>query len=530
MDYSSLQLRSSSAPYYPPHRTQLHPRMHPFSSPPNPNPKKSPSKVLLLLIPVFTVPFLFFLFSTGRSVHRSSKFADPKVTFFGAAINVGLYASRIRVFKFVNEGDLPTVTFDRSMKVGSGLAEFGNEPEEAGRVIAEMVDFAKRKVPEKECSSTRVVLLVNGWLERLSLDQRDRILELFRQVLRKSTFKFRDEWVRELQGEDEGVYAWIAVNYVLGNLRGKPQDTTGVIELGGGSLQVTYAMKDSISVQSSRVIRILGTDYNLYTQGFPQFGQDAAWESLNELHKSKELSSSLDLEGHTGNPCVSGGNEPPGVGAAKFDVSNLAGNLSACEAEASALLKARNDECSQTSCKVFQPSFLKVENKAIPLERFFYSSEIFGMFPRSGLSYLVTARQHYCEDNWIKLKNQHKIVDDRDLSRYCFSSVYTMALLHEGLGIPPTAEGVIPPNRTGIIPLDWSLGAYIVQTMVDPVYAEPHNYGQIVGNGSVTYFSLFAVLLVLVLAIVLAVQWRKPQFKTIYDLEKGRYIVTRIPR
>lgn len=86
-------------------------------------------------------------------------------------------------------------------------------------------------------------------------------------------------------------------------------------------------------------------------------------------------------------------------------------------------------------------------------------------------------------------------------------------------------------NRTGnIIPLDWTLGAYIVQTMGQPVYAEQDSFGQIVGNESVTYFSLFAVLLILVLAITLVLQLRKPQFKTIYDLEKGRYIVTRIPR
>lgn len=86
-------------------------------------------------------------------------------------------------------------------------------------------------------------------------------------------------------------------------------------------------------------------------------------------------------------------------------------------------------------------------------------------------------------------------------------------------------------NSTGnIIPLDWTLGAYIVQTMVEPVYAEQDNFGEIIGNDSVTYFSLFAVLLILVLAITLILQWRKPQFKTIYDLEKGRYIVTRIPR
>ncbi|KAK4748534.1 hypothetical protein SAY87_015120 [Trapa incisa] len=35
---------------------------------------------------------------------------------------------------------------------------------------------------------------------------------------------------------------------------------------------------------------------------------------------------------------------------------------------------------------------------------------------RSGLSYMRTARQQYCEDNWDELKNQNKVVDDKDLT------------------------------------------------------------------------------------------------------------------
>ncbi|PKI40301.1 probable apyrase 6 [Punica granatum] len=533
MDYSNLLPRSSSAAYFPPHRTQLHPRMHSFSSTLSPNPRKSPSKFLLLLVPLFTAPFLFFLLSTARSVHRSSKFTDPKPTFFGAAINVGLYSSRIRVFEFVNEGELPTVAVDGSAMVRAGLAHFGEEPERAGREISEMVEFAEGRVPVKEWSSTRVVLLVSGGLDRVSSKKRDRIIKSFRQVLRKSRFLFKDEWVREIQGGDEGVYAWIAVNYVLGSLRGEPRDTTGVIELGGGNLQVAYALRDATALQSSRIIRLFGTNYNLYTQSFPQFGQDTVWESLNELHKSKELTSSSQLkEMLSGNPCVSRGYErSPDASDTKLVRSNTSGNFPACKAEASALLKARQDKCSQPHCKILQPSFLKLQDKANSLESFFYTNEIFGIFSSTGLSDLRAAGQHYCEDDWNKLKSQHNNVADRDLLRYCFSSAYAVALLHDRLGIPLTGERIETANRTGnIIPLDWTLGAYIVQTMVDPVYSEQDNFGQIVGNESVTYFSLFAILLVVVLAIVLIFQWRKPQFKTIYDLEKGHYIVTRVPR
>lgn len=66
--------------------------------------------------------------------------------------------------------------------------------------------------------------------------------------------------------------------------------------------------------------------------------------------------------------------------------------------------------------------------------------------------------------------------------------------------------------------------------MLDPLKSETDNVGQIVGDDSVTYFSLFAVLLIAVFVGFFVMQWRKPRLKTIYDLEKGSYIVTRVPR
>jgi apyrase len=85
-------------------------------------------------------------------------------------------------------------------------------------------------------------------------------------------------------------------------------------------------------------------------------------------------------------------------------------------------------------------------------------------------------------------------------------------------------------NNTESVPFDWTLGALIFQSMLEPLESEINNLDEIVGDESVTYFSLFAVLLIALLAAFFVLQLRKPQLKTIYDLEKGRYIVTRVPR
>lgn len=53
-----------------------------------------------------------------------------------------------------------------------------------------------------------------------------------------STLIVYDTWNDLETGEEEGFYAWVAANYALGTLGGEPQETTGIVELGGASLQV----------------------------------------------------------------------------------------------------------------------------------------------------------------------------------------------------------------------------------------------------------------------------------------------------
>ncbi|RZB42546.1 hypothetical protein D0Y65_053215 [Glycine soja] len=62
-------------------------------------------------------------------------------------------------------------------------------------------------------------------------------------------------------------------------------------------------------------------------------------------------------------------------------------------------------------------------------------TKILRMAPRTSLFQLEAEGQHYCEDHWDALKNQHNEVDYLGLLKYCFSSAYMLALLHDVLGI-----------------------------------------------------------------------------------------------
>lgn len=57
----------------------------------------------------------------------------------------------------------------------------------------------------------------------------------------------------------------------------------------------------------------------------------------------------------------------------------------------------------------------------------------------------MTAGQEFCGEDWLRLKKKYVSHDEEDLRRYCFSSAYIVAMLHDSLGIALDDERY-PPN------------------------------------------------------------------------------------
>lgn len=83
-------------------------------------------------------------------------------------------------------------------------------------------------------------------------------------------------------------------------------------------------------------------------------------------------------------------------------------------------------------------------------------------------------------------------------------------------------------DSTGGSPLDWTLGAFVQQTVYQPEL-DPENLPNIATSDTLTFILLFAIVVLVILSVFYVSNWRKPRSKTIYDLEKGRYIVTHMP-
>ncbi|MCH83787.1 apyrase 6-like, partial [Trifolium medium] len=93
---------------------------------------------------------------------------------------------------------------------------------------------------------------------------------------------------------DEGVYAWVVANYALGTLGGDPLETTGIIELGGASAQVTFVSREAMLPLFSRTVKFGNVTYNLYSHSLLHFGLNVAHDSWREAIISGDLNLVLD--------------------------------------------------------------------------------------------------------------------------------------------------------------------------------------------------------------------------------------------
>ncbi|KAI7751196.1 hypothetical protein M8C21_027808 [Ambrosia artemisiifolia] len=487
---------------------------------------------------LFLILFLTLAFVTSSYFYFNSR-NNPIDKRYRIVIDGGSTGSRIHVFHR-NNGLV-------SMRVSPGLSAFAEDPDGAGGSVLEMLEFGRKKVPKEEWGKTEVRLMATAGLRLLDLDVQEKILEACRTVLRGSGFVFRDDWASVISGSDEGVHAWVVANYALGTLGGDPHETTGIIELGGASAQVTFFTNEPMPPEFSRTVKFGNVSYSLYSHSLLEFGQNVAFDLVRRSNLAKVPNPvpfihffyrllfgipSLERrsEGVTTQTGLGWKQNLLAARDEQLSILHASGNFSECRSVSLTLLQKGKEECAYDQCYIGSTFIPKLQGKFLATENFFHTSKFFGLSPKTFLSELMVAGKQFCEEDWSKLKSKYPKFSDEDLHRYCFSSAYIVALLHDSLGIAFDDKRIGYANQVNNIPLDWALGAFIFQIMseLDVEQLQPPKLSIITMDYSV--LSGLIIVIILLFAAYYVSKWRKPNVKTIFDLEKGKYIVTRIGR
>ncbi|KAJ0256963.1 apyrase 5 [Hirschfeldia incana] len=444
------------------------------SSPSKSKCKPARSIVLIIIGTVAIALAIFFVCYTFLLRNRRDSLR------YSVVIDGGSSGTRVHVFGYRIKSGNPVFDFSgdegyASMKLSPGLSSYADDPEGASASVAELVEFAKGRVPKGKLKESEIRLMATAGMRLLELSVQERILEVARRVLRSSGFKFRDESALVISGSDEGIYAWVVANHALGSLGGDPLLTTGIVELGGASTQVTFVSSEHVPSEFSRTITYGNVSYRIYSHSFLNLGQDAAheklWESLNKL------AANSTEKGIVTDPCTPKGYIPDknstGEGivspaeSSKFtDSLQAAGNFSKCRSAAFNILQEGKDKCHYKHCSIGSTFTPTLRGSFLATENFFHTSKFFELREKDWLSEMVIAGESFCGDDWSKLKAKHPTFKGENLLRYCFSSAYIVSMLHDSLGVALDDQRVEFASEAGEkgIPLDWALGAFILNT------------------------------------------------------------------
>uniref|UniRef100_A0ACD5WZ08 Uncharacterized protein n=1 Tax=Avena sativa TaxID=4498 RepID=A0ACD5WZ08_AVESA len=445
---------------------------------------------------------------------------------FSVIIDGGSTGTRAHVFAAGPDGR-PDLARSAVMRVSPGLSSFADDTARAGESLRLLLEFAREKIGgEGGASATEVRLMATAGLRLLEDRVQEAILASCRDVLRASGFRFEDSWAKVIPGSDEGIYAWVAANYALGTLGGDPHKTIGIIELGGASAQLTFVIDEVLPPELSTNFSFGETTYTLYTNSFLNFGQNAAQDLFHEIVRSRGSSENGTLV----DPCAPKGYshkreimiKTSGASRSNLEnqyVDNGSGNFKECRSSSLMMMQEGKEKCQYQQCHLGSTFVPELRGHFLATENFYFTSKFFGLEQSSSLSDFALAGEQLCNEDLSTLRQKYLNHSDEDFSRYCFSSAYIVALLHDGLGIPLDDKRIEYSNQVGDTQVEWALGAFIANTKnaIDGGAARRvHNHRPLLAV--LGAFSACGVFLVL--------RWRKPKTKIIYDLEKGRYIIT----
>ena len=209
----------------------------------------------------------------------------------GIVFDAGSSGSRIHVYTWKTGGGGPKDQFDLVeddlLKIKPGLSAFKEKTSEAGASLAPLIAHAKKKVPAELVSSTPVYLMATAGLRMVGEAAKDAILQSVCAELSTSGFLFRCEWATLLDGREEGLFGWVTVNYLLDALytQTPPKEPVGIIDLGGGSVQIVFPTADAASAPAgySQHLDFGGRKHGLYIKSHLGFGLDAARSSALDL-------------------------------------------------------------------------------------------------------------------------------------------------------------------------------------------------------------------------------------------------------
>ncbi|XP_063774199.1 ectonucleoside triphosphate diphosphohydrolase 6 isoform X2 [Pseudophryne corroboree] len=233
----------------------------------------------------------------------------PNVILYGIMFDAGSTGTRLHVYKFKKISSGPLHLENEIFKaIKPGLSAYADDPEKCAAGIKELLDIAQEEIPDRLWRSTPLVLKATAGLRLLSGEKAQKLLDTVTDLFQSSPFLVGKDSVSIMNGTDEGIFAWITVNVLTGSITHASEKLSGMLDLGGGSTQITFYPYDKNTFPSAPAGYITNFDlfnntYHLYSHSYLGLGLMSARLQIMGGEEGKPLQPGGELV----TPCITPG-------------------------------------------------------------------------------------------------------------------------------------------------------------------------------------------------------------------------------
>lgn len=423
------------------------------------------------------------------TTHCSKAHGTKPLVQYALTIDAGSTGSRIHVYKFQNCGPSPQLEYETFMMLKPGLSSYKDDPTAAAASLDPLMEEAMRVVPKSLWNCSPVEVKATAGLRLLGEKQSSAILEEVRNHL-ESKYKFPvpEGAIEIMEGKDEGVYAWITANYLLGKIGEgvKTTDTLAVMDLGGASTQIVFepdftnSNDDFHEGDHKYELKFMGKDHVLYQHSYLNYGLMRARRSVHNLvafmwqFSQGQDWDALTEEVEVPNACLSRGTtrrvslDPPGRATVNVTMQGGNGGYESCKRTVE-LVMGKEALCKVEPCSfngVYQPALIDHFPRGNFLALSYFTDRIKPLLaPKAGsltLKDLKEIASDVCDGPtaWKKRWGDNKDAMDEleDRPEYCLDLTFMVGLLGLGYEIHDERTLLVEKQLRGV-ELGWALGA-----------------------------------------------------------------------
>lgn len=407
----------------------------------------------------------------------------------GTRLHIYRWKDPAKALKSASTDDLtrlPKLKTDKewTKKIRPGVSTFGDEPADVGPAhLQSLIDHALDVIPKDKVQDTPIFLMATAGMRLLPSTQQTALTREICLYLRTHT-KFSlpdcDLHIQVIEGETEGLYGWIATNYLLGGFdrptehhHGKGHHTYGFLDMGGASAQIAFAPNateaekhaNDLKLLRMRTINGASVEYRVFSATWLGFGANQARQrylkSLQESYPARKelpdpcmpngLKTTLTGQRLEESDSDSDGDEITLLGTGAFDE---------CLHKTYPLL-GKDAPCQDHPCLLNGQHVPAIDfdvNHFIGVSEYWHTTHgVFGVKGDKAYDFVTYQKKvlDFCSQNWKaieaqarKRKDKDKDKDAKNAQEACFKASWLINMLHEGIGIPRAA--IDPSSGLGI--------------------------------------------------------------------------------